>query len=89
MSRAREWQHLEVAVELKPGADPVPVIRWLEQRGLATLPLVVGILATGDPAAFQSAFDAEPTGVLPVPDELANYVASIAVVPPKELHSNQ
>jgi hypothetical protein len=86
---AREWQHLEVAFELKPGADSVPVVRWLEQRGLTTLPLVVGILATGDADAFRAAFRTELSRMLPVPDELSEYVASVAVVPPKELHYKQ
>jgi hypothetical protein len=82
-------QHLEVVVELKPGADPVPVVRWLEQHGLATLPLVVGVLAAGTAETFRAAFGAEPTGTMPVPEELSELVASIVVVPPKQLHENQ
>ena len=75
-----------MVVELKPGADPAPVVRWLHQHGLATLPLVVGMLATGDAEAFRAAFEAEPTGTLPVPEGLDEHVASITVAPPKQMH---
>ena len=80
---ASEKQHVEVAVELLPGADEGAVKDWLRQRGLETLPLVVGILATGDAAAVRAAFGAEPHGVLAVPEELRPHVSSVAVVPPK------
>jgi hypothetical protein len=83
---AKERQHVEIVAELKPGADPAPVARWFEERGLDTLPLVVGVLVTGDADALRAALRAEPTGTLPIPDELAEHVASIAVVPPKEMH---
>ena len=86
---AEPQQHVEVVVELKPGADGAPVAKWLEDRGLATYPLVVGILATGDAEAFRAAFEAEPSGVLPVPRELAQHVDSIAVAPPKRLHEGR
>ena len=62
------------------------VTRWLEQHGLAALPLVVGVLATGDADAFRVAFGADPTGTLPIPAALSGQVASITVVPPREMH---
>lgn len=83
---AREY--LEVVIELKPGADPVPIVRCLEQHGLATFPLVTGILATGDGEAFRAAFGAEPQDTLPVPEKFSERVASIVVIPPKELHED-
>jgi hypothetical protein len=50
------------------------------------MPLVVGLLATGDATVVRAAFGAEPQGMLPVPDELRAHVQSVAVVPPKRLH---
>jgi hypothetical protein len=79
-------QHVEVAVELRPGADSGVVANWLRQHGLDVMPLVVGLLATGDATAVRAAFGAEPQGMLPVPEELRAYVESVAVVPPKRLH---
>jgi len=52
------------------------------------MPLVVGLLATGDAAAVRAAFGADPHGTLPVPDELRAHVQSVAVVPPKRLHES-
>ncbi len=83
---ASEQQHVEVAVELRPGADRDAVASWLRQHGLDALPLVVGVLATGDATAVRAAFGAEPRGTLPVPEELCGQVESVAVVPPKRLH---
>ena len=76
-------------MEFRPGADQGAVVTWLEKHGLATLPLVVGILATGDSDVLRTAFGVQPTGMLPVPEELAEDVASIAVVPPKQLHEKR
>ena len=81
-----ERQNLEVAVELRSGADRELVVRWLEQRDLTTLPLVVGLLAKGHNDAVREAFGVEPNGQLPVPEQLAEHVVSIYVVPPKVLY---
>jgi len=86
---AEEQRYLEVVVELRPGVAPGPVARWLERRGLATVPLVVGILATGDAEDFRAAFGAEPAGSLSVPEELADEVAAIRVVPAKGTHHDR
>jgi len=83
---ASEQQHVEVAIELRHGADAGVVTHWLRQHGLGAMPLVVGLLATGDTTAVRSAFGAEPEGTLPVPEELREHVESVAVVPPKQLH---
>ena len=83
---ASEQQHVEVAIELRPGADPGVVSTWLRQHGLDVMPLVVGLLATGDATAVRAAFGGEPEGTLPVPGELRSHVESVAVVPPKRLH---
>jgi len=83
---AFERQHVEVAVELRPGADAGVVANWLRQHGLDAMPLVVGLLATGDSSAVRAAFGVEPQGVLPIPEELRAHVESVAVVPPKRLH---
>jgi hypothetical protein len=83
---AREQQHLELVVELKPGADRGFTATWFERRGLATLPLVSGVLVTGDAEALRDVFGGEPTGMLAVPHELADHVASIVVAPPKQWH---
>lgn len=83
---ASEQQHVEVAVELRLGANPGVVANWLRRHGLDTMPLVVGLLATGDATAVRAAFGAQPQGTLPVPEELRPHVESLAVVPPKRLH---
>lgn len=85
---ASEGQHREVVVQLRPGGDPERVKGWLRRRNLEVLPLVVGLLATGDAAAVRAAFGAEPEGELPVPEELRADVELISVVPPKQLHAS-
>jgi hypothetical protein len=83
---ASEQQHVELVVEFRPGADSGVVANWLRQHGLDALPLVVGLLATGDAGAVRATFGADSEGMLPVPEELCAHVRSIAVVPPKRLH---
>jgi hypothetical protein len=85
---ASEQEHVEVAVELRPGADPDVVATWLRQHGLDALPLVVGLLATGEATAVGTAFGAEPRGTLPVPEDLRAHIASVAVVPPRRLQED-
>jgi hypothetical protein len=82
-----EGQHREVVVQLRPGGDPERVRGWLRERSLEVLPLVVGLLATGDAHAVRAAFGAEPEDELPVPDELRADVESVSIVPPKQLHT--
>jgi hypothetical protein len=86
---AVERQHLEVVVELAPGGDPVAVSAWLHQHGLSALPLTVGLLASGEADTFRAAFRAEPSGALPIPKKLAQHVAAITVVPPKQMHGGE
>jgi hypothetical protein len=83
---ASEQQHVEVVVQLRPGADPGVVANWLRQHGLDAVPLVVGLLATGDASAVRGAFGPELQGMLPVPEELRAHVESVAVVPPRRMH---
>lgn len=83
---AFEQQHVEVAVELRLGANRGVVANWLRRHGLDTMPLVVGLLATGDATAVRAAFGADPEGTLPIPAELRPHVNSVVVVPPKSLH---
>jgi len=82
-----EGQHCEVVVRLRPGGDPERVRGWLRERNLEVLPLVVGLLATGDAHVVRAAFDAEPQDELPVPDELRADVESVSMLPPKQLHT--
>jgi hypothetical protein len=84
---ASEGQHREVALHLRPDGDPERVTGWLRRHNLEVLPLVVGLLATGDAAAVRAAFGAEPEGALPVPKELRVDVELILVVPPKQLYA--
>jgi hypothetical protein len=81
-----EQEHVEVAVELRPGADRDAVADWLRRRGLDATATIVGLAVIGDTATVGSAFGAEPEGTLPVPEELRADVESVAVVPPKEFH---
>jgi hypothetical protein len=83
-----EGQHREVALQLRPDGDPERVTGWLRRHNLEVLPLVVGLLATGDAAAVRAAFGAEPEGELPVPEELRADVEVIFVVPPKQLYGS-
>jgi hypothetical protein len=83
---ASEQRHVEMAVELRPGADRGFVSDWLAQRGLDATSIVVGLLATGDAGAVRAAFGAEPRGTVPVPEALRAHVRSLAVVPPKRFH---
>jgi hypothetical protein len=83
---ASAQQHVELALELRSGADRDAVERWLRGHGLDVLPLVSGLLATGDAEAARAAFGAEPEGELPVPGELGAHVQSVVAVPPMELH---
>ena len=83
---ASSQQHVELALELCSGADRTAVEQWLRGYGLDVLPLVSGLLATGDAEAARAAFGAEPEGELPVPRELRAYVRSVVAVPPMELH---
>jgi hypothetical protein len=85
---ASEGQHCEVVVQLRPGGAPERVTDWLRRRKLDVLPLIVGVLATGDAAAVRAAFGAEPEGELPVPEELRADVELVSVVPPKQLHTS-
>lgn len=78
-----EAQHVEVGVQLRSGADAGVVAEWLRRHALDALPIVAGLLATGDAAAVRAAFGVEPVGRLPVPAELEAHVESVAVVPPK------
>jgi hypothetical protein len=78
--------YLEVVVEVEPGGDRAFVMRWLEEHGFATQPLVVGVLATGSAETFRRAFGADPRGRPPVPSELRGHVASVSVAPAKDWH---
>jgi hypothetical protein len=62
------------------------VADWLREHGLEVMPLVVGLLATGEARAVRAAFGAEPRGALPVPEQLDAHVQSVAVFPPKQPH---
>lgn len=69
----------ELIVELHPGADAGAVADWLRQRGLEVLPMTVGLLASGEEEAIQSA--------VAVADELRAHVKSASVVGPKRLQN--
>jgi hypothetical protein len=83
---AQEMDHVEVVIELAPDGDRALVIGWLQQHGLEALPLVVGVLATGEPGQFARAFGVDAGVDLPVPDALRTHVASISPVPKKDWH---
>lgn len=83
---ASAQQHVELALELHPDADRAAVEHWLRERGLDALPLVSGVLASGDSSAAREAFGVEPAGELPVPGDLRSHVKSVVVVPPKQPH---
>jgi hypothetical protein len=84
---ASEREHLEVLIELRPDGSRERVTSWLERRGLAAVPMVAGILATGDADAFAAALGADPRDAVRVPGELSEHVASITPVPPRQLHA--
>jgi hypothetical protein len=78
--------HVELALELRAGADGDAVEAWLRRYGLDVLPLASGLLASGDAGAVQAAFGAPPEGELPVPGDLRPHVEAVVVIPPKQLH---
>ena len=82
----QDEDYLELVVELEPGGDRAVVVRWLDEHGFATQPLVVGALATGSVATFRRAFGSEPCDRLTVPEELRAHVASISLAPRKAWH---
>jgi hypothetical protein len=81
-----ERQHVEAVVELRAGASAAEVTDWLERRGLAVMPVVAGLLASGDADVFARAFGTPPSEALPVPRELEDAVEAVVVVPPKYPH---
>jgi hypothetical protein len=83
---AQEMDHVEVVIELAPDGDRAQVSRWLQERGLDALPLVVGVLATGERDRFARAFGVEPGHDVPVPDALREHVISVSPVPRKDWH---
>jgi hypothetical protein len=83
---AQEEDHVEVVIELGPQGDRDRVIRWLHDHGLDALPLVVGVLASGDREQFVRAFGVDPRDRMPVPDELREDATSISPVPSKDWH---
>ena len=89
MSADEQEQYREVVVQVRPEGDLERVKRWLRERNLEVMPLVVGVLAVGDARVVRAAFDAEPEDELPVPAELRADVASVSVVPPKQLHTRE
>jgi hypothetical protein len=76
----------EMVIALTPEGDRAQVTRWLRERGLDALPLVVGVLATGERERFARAFGADPAGDVPIPDALREHVTSISPVPHKGWH---
>jgi hypothetical protein len=83
---ASEREHLEVLIELRPDGSRERVTSWLEQHGLTALPMVAGILATGDADTFAAALGADPRDAVRVPEELSEHVASITPLPPRHMH---
>jgi hypothetical protein len=83
-----EKQHMEVVVELRPGASLRVVADWLAQFGLEVMPLAVGLLAMGDTTAVRTAFGSSDPLALPVPDALRDHVESAAIVPPKHFYES-
>ena len=84
---ASEREHLEVLIELRPDASRERVESWLVQHGLTALPMVAGILASGDVDTYVAAFGADPRDAARVPDELSPDVVAITPAPPREMHS--
>ena len=83
---AQDEDHVEVVIEVGPDGDRTQVIRWLQEHGVDALPLVVGVLATGERGQLVRAFGVGPDDKLPVPEELREHVTSISPVPAKDWH---
>jgi hypothetical protein len=83
---AQDEDHVEMVIEVGPDGDRAQVIRWLQEHGVDALPLVVGVLATGQRGQLARAFGVGPHDTLPVPDELREHVTSISPVPTKDWH---
>jgi hypothetical protein len=87
MAVSREREHLEVLIELRPDGSRERVTSWFEGHGLTALPMVAGILATGDAGTFEAALGSDPREQVRVPEELSEHVSSITPVPPRQMHS--
>ena len=80
--------HLELILEILPGADRDKLQSDLRAQGFDPLPMKIGILLAGDLDALRKVV---PTlsGVdeVTVPDNLKHVVRAIHVVKPRRLHS--
>jgi hypothetical protein len=75
--------YVEAIVTLTKEAMP-QVQRWLTDRGLQSVPMQAGLLATGDRATFEAAFgvdlhDARLPVRLEAPPDLSGAVSSIVI----------
>ena len=82
--------HLEAVLRWGASGEAPWVGDWLRDRGLEPVPMLQGLLVTGDRGAFGEAFDVSGDelagpGPLPVPPGLAGAVASITLAGPKQI----
>ncbi len=76
--------HLEAMLLWSDAGPDRSADGWLAERGLTVMPMRQGLLATGDRATFEKAFDVDLEGralpiALPVPHALRDAVAAISI----------
>jgi hypothetical protein len=82
--------HLEAVLEWGASGEVPWVGDWLRDRRLEPVPMLQGLLVTGDREAFGQALgvsidEVAGPGPLPVPPALAGVVASITLAGPKQI----
>lgn len=85
-----DGDHLEAVLEWGASGEAPWVGDWLRERGLEPVPMLGGLLATGQRSAFSAAFgvrmdEITQPGSVPVPPKLAGAVASITLAGPKQV----
>ncbi len=83
--------HLELFLKWRASGENPRVQAWLEQRGLSTTRLKQGLLISGNRENVEKAFSvslstSQVPAPLPVPEDLAPYVASITLPKPRSYH---
>ncbi len=76
--------HLEAMLLWAKAGPDRAADHWLAERGLTVLPMRQGLLAAGDRATFEKAFDVTLEGrempiALPVPEALRDAISAISI----------
>ena len=84
-------EHVEAILVWRRRRSSDAAVRWLTERGLATIRMRRGLLISGDSSQFEAAFGVElvrgpAAQSIPVPTVLKDDVASITIPKPPSYH---